>query len=534
MKRVSFSQSSAVLALAMFVIIPWTAQSQQPPMKFKLKTSYDSGGFGATSVALSDLNNDGHLDLIVVNSCPSAGCSSASEGVVSVRLGNGDGTFRAPTNYASGGNKATSVAAGDLNGDGHPDLVVANRCHSGNDCDTDDTGEVSVLLGNGNGTFQAAVKYNSGGFSPTSVAIADVRHDGKLDLLIANHCDALECAGRLRGSVGVLLGNGNSTFQAPVSIYSGGGRAVSIVVGDLNGDGDVDLAVANECLIFDVDDVCNTGLGVVGVLLGNGDGTFKTAVYYLSGGHDAGAVTIEDMNGDGHPDLVATDIRTAGRGHAGVMLNNGNGTFQDAIVRVAGPDAGPVAAGDLNSDGIPDIAVTNVCQNNQCTSGKVSFLAGTGGGDFTGVVSGALSSGVLAEGLAMGDVNGDGRPDVVVTNFCADDTCNGSGSGTVAVLLNSLVRATTTTALTSSSNPAQVSQSVTLTATVSSSRPVRDGDIVTFSIGPTKIGTGTTTNGVATLTTSFAVAKAYMIKASYAGFNYLGASSGTVKQVVHH
>lgn len=535
MERLSLSRSFVVLLLAVSVFMPLRAESQQPPVKFKLKTAYDSGGYGATSVALNDLNGDGHLDLIVANACPSVGCSNANEGEVSARLGKGDGTFQAPTNYASGGNRATSVAAGDLNGDGHPDLVVANRCRSGNDCDTDDTGEVSVLLGNGNGTFQAAVRYSSGGFSPTSVAIADVSHDGKPDLLIANHCQALECVARNRGAVGVLLGNGNGTFQAPVSYDSGGGLATSLAVGDLNGDGEVDVAVADRCVIIFDDDSCNSPVGVVGVLLGNGDGTFQTAVYYLSGGHDAGSVAIEDMNGDSHPDLVVTDIRTAGRGHAGVMLNNGNGTFQDAILRVAGPEAGPVAAEDLNGDGIPDMAVVSVCQNNQCTSGKVSFLAGIGGGDFTGVVSGALSSGVLAGGLAMGDINGDGRPDVVVTNFCADDqTCNGSGTSTVGVLLNSLILATTTTALTSSNNPVQVNQPVTLTATVSSSRPVRDGDIVTFSIGPTKIGTGTTTNGVATLATSFSVAKTYTIKASYPGFDYLGASSGTVKQVVHH
>ncbi len=101
------------------------------------------------------------------------------------------------------------------------------------------------------------------------------------------------------------------------------------------------------------------------------------------------------------------------------------------------------------------------------------------------------------------------------------------------VLLNSLILATTSTALTSSSNPVRVNQPVTLTATVSSNRPVPDGEVVTFSNGTTKLGTGTTTNGVATLTTSFSTAKTYTIKASYAGFGFLGLSSGTVKQVVN-
>src|SRR5258705_11430442 len=128
MKWVRFSRSFAVLALAIFVIMPLEARSQQPPVKFKKKATYDSGGYAANSVALSDLNGDGHLDLIVANGCPSVECSNANEGVVSVRLGNGNGTFQAPNNYASGGNRATSVAAGDLNGDGKPELAVADRC----------------------------------------------------------------------------------------------------------------------------------------------------------------------------------------------------------------------------------------------------------------------------------------------------------------------------------------------------------------------------------------------------------------------
>src|SRR5256885_8651870 len=251
MQWVRFSRLFPLLTLAIFVIMPLEARSQQPPIKFKTKAIYDSGGFGANAVALSDLNSDGHLDLIVANACPSGGCSNDTEGVVSVRVGNGDGTFQAPNNYGSGGNRPTFVEVGDLNGDGKPDLAVANLCRSGNDCSVDDTGEVSVLLGNGDGTFQAAMRYGSGGFSPMSVAIADVSRDGKADLLVANHCDVLECMGSLRGSVGVLLGNGDGTFQTPVSYYSGGGRAVALAVADLNGDGDLDLAVANECVIFD-------------------------------------------------------------------------------------------------------------------------------------------------------------------------------------------------------------------------------------------------------------------------------------------
>ena len=151
------------------------------------------------------------------------------------------------------------------------------------------------------------------------------------------------------------------------------------------------------------------------------------------------------------------------------------------------------------------------------------------------IASANASGGFIPTAVVIGDLNGDGRPDVVVANTCADQqTCiSGSGGGSVSVLLNSLILATTTTTVTSSSNPARVNQPVTLTATVSSNRPVPNGEVVTFSIGLTKIGTGTTTNGVATLTTSFSIAKTYTIKARYAGFDFLGPSSGTLKQVVN-
>ncbi len=125
-------------------------------------------------------------------------------------------------------------------------------------------------------------------------------------------------------------------------------------------------------------------------------------------------------------------------------------------------------------------------------------------------------------------MNGDGRPDLVVVDWCFSDCSDGG----VGVLLNKTPRAITTTTVTSSPNPSQVGQTVTFTATVSSTRPIPDGQIVAFSTGKTKLGTATTTNGVASLNTSFSKAKTYTIKASYAGGGFFAASSGTMKQVV--
>jgi len=234
--------------------------------------AYGSGGRDADSVAVGDVNGDGKPDLVVTNQCADNTCVNGS---VSVLLGNGDGTFQAAVSYGSGGQYSFSVAVGDVNGDGKPDLIVANQCVSNNNCAN---GSVSVLLGNGDGTFKGAVSYGSGGVYAQSVAVGDVNADGHPDLVVANQCVSNNnCA---NGEVSVLLGIGDGTFQAAVSYGSGGYGASFVGVGDVNGDGKPDLVVANQCAISNN---CANG-GSVGVLLGNGDGTFRAAVSYGSGG----------------------------------------------------------------------------------------------------------------------------------------------------------------------------------------------------------------------------------------------------------
>jgi hypothetical protein len=166
--------------------------------------------------------------------------------------------FLAAVNYDSGGQQDFSIAAADLNGDGKPDLVVTDFCSDSNCM----SGGVSVLLNKGRGTFQAPVVYVSGGFGARSVAIADVNSDGKPDLVVAGG-----------GAVGVLLGNGDGTFQ-PVTTYSTDGGPYSVAVADVNGDGKLDVVVGYYCCWKLTHD------GAVGVLLGNGDGTFRPVVKY--------------------------------------------------------------------------------------------------------------------------------------------------------------------------------------------------------------------------------------------------------------
>ena len=250
------------------------------------------------SVAIGDVNGDGKPDLVVTN---------ASSNTVGMLLGNGDGTFRPAVVYGSGGLIPGSVAIADVNGDGKPDILVANVCGNGDpNCD----GSVAVLLGNGNGTFQTAVTYSSGGVGAESVAVADMNGDGKPDLLVADNCIGIgPCAKGRTAGVGVLLGNGDGTFKPAVTHSSGSGSPIySIAVADVNSDGKLDLLLPNA---WDA---------TVGVLLGNGDGTFQTAVTYGSGGVPSAqfeAVAVADVNGDGKPDLIVTSDS------AGLNANNG-------------------------------------------------------------------------------------------------------------------------------------------------------------------------------------------------------------------
>jgi hypothetical protein len=393
---------------------------------FQAAKSYASGGQDAYSVAVEDVNGDHKPDLLVANYCADTNCST--DGSVGVLLGNGDGTFQAAVTYGSGGYHTVSVAVGDLNGDGKPDLVLASSCTSSSNCAN---GSVGVLLGNGNGTFQAAVSYSSGGYEAQSVAVADVNGDRKLDLLVANTiCAPNDCA---TGSVGVLLGNGDGTFQPAVTYDSGGFSAESVAVADVNGDGEPDLLVANTCVS---DGACVDGS--VGVLLGNGDGTFQAAVSYGANGTGAASVAVRDVNGDGKPDLfVANACGNNGDdgciGTLGVLLGNGNGTFRAAVNYGSGayePDL--VAVKDVDGDGKPDLVVASRCDNVGNCNGVVGVLLGNGDGTFKPVVTYG-SGGYEAQSVAVADVNGDGKPDLVVANACADSNC--TSGGVVDVLL---------------------------------------------------------------------------------------------------
>ena len=417
---------------------------------------------------------------------------------MSVLLGNGNGTFQDAVSYSSGECGYASVVIGDVNGDGKRDLIVAGTLHN-NQCDVSGDGAVGVLLGNGDGTFQPPVTYSSGGSNTTgrttgSVAIADINGDHHPDLAVANNAS---------NSIGVLLNNGDGTFQPAVSYSCGAFSASSVAIADLNGDGYPDLVAAG---------------GGVSLLLGNGNGTFQPAVGYSS--PSSVAVAIGDLNGDGHPDVLAGKQPD---NTVDVLLGNGDGTLQPATsYPVTVGISWAVAIGDLNGDEHMDLAVANGGTTGHNLTGQVSWLLGNGDGTFRAAQH-FPTGGTVTYSVAVGDVNGDGRPDLVLPNV---------DSTSVGVLLN-LTRAATVTAVTSSLNPSHVNQPVTFTATITSILPVSDGEIVTFYSGIHNLGSSPTTNGRATLTTSFSNAKIYTIKAKYPGSSFRKPSAGTVKQVVN-
>ncbi len=298
-------------------------------------------GYLPYSVAIGDFNGDHKLDLVVANSDNHAKVHRT----VSVLLGNGDGTFQPQVQYGTG-NGAVSVAVGDFNGDGKLDIVTANLHDSA----------VNVLLGNGDGSFQPSVEYGTLQ-RPWSVAIGDFNGDGKLDLAVA--------CGNSDGRVSVLLGNGDGSFQASVN-YAIGTSPHSIAVGDFNGDGRPDLVVANP------------RSDTVSVLIGKGDGTFSAHVDYGTDGTPY-SVAVADFNHDGKLDLATANYGYFGGGKSvSVLLGNGDGTFQAHADYPTNGDSQGVAVGDFNNDGNPDLVAANYALGGD----TVSVLLGNGDGTF--------------------------------------------------------------------------------------------------------------------------------------------------------
>jgi hypothetical protein len=244
------------------------------------------------------------------------------------------------------------------------------------------------------------------GSDPYSVAVGDFNGDGKLDLAVAN-----ENNGHAEDStVSILLGDGTGNFSL-VSSPTVGSEPESVAVGDFNGDGKLDLAVAN------------FHSNTVSILLGDGTGNFTLASSPATGGYPE-SVAVGDFNGDGKLDLA---VANGGSNTLSILLGDGAGNFTLASSPAAGNSPISVAVGDFNGDGKLDLVVANN------GSDTVSVLLGDGTGNFT--LASSPATGTAPWSVAVGDFNGDGKLDLAVANACGDSTCNGNPKGTLTILL---------------------------------------------------------------------------------------------------
>jgi hypothetical protein len=491
------------------------SQASQAPL-FLPPVNYLAGPGGPASIAVADVNGDGIPDLIVANCIGSGDQPCGGEGAVGVLLGKGDGTFQPVVTYDAGKYGSMSVAVGDLNGDGKPDLVVANPCTTQFfplNCPSD--GSVTVLLGKGDGTFQSGVAYDSGGISAQSVALADFDGDGNLDVVVAN-------LGFITGrAITLLRGNGDGTLQPAVTL---GDTAGFVTTADVNGDGRADIVFLGTSPFFQP-------FESVGVLLGNGDGTFQPGVTYSTGATDPNWVAVADVNHDGKPDLVVSNLCQAitrfncggiPPGEVGILIGHGDGTFDPVVLYSSGGHfATSVAVADINGDGNADVVVGNL------NSSTVGVLLGNGDGTFQPATT--FKAGLHPYVLAVADLNRDGRPDIVSYGY---------SPLAVAVLLNRSGAQPTSTALESNLNPAIYRQKITFTAAVPSSGAIPPTGKVTFQgksfSGTFGLGSAMLNgSGVATVTQSYLNAGAYSVSAVYTGdINYLGSTSVALNQTV--
>jgi uncharacterized repeat protein (TIGR01451 family) len=300
-------------------------------------------------------------------------------GTVSILLGNGDGTFTTKST-PSAETGANWLAVGDFNEDGIPDLAVAN-------CGCTGLHGVSILLGNGDGTFTLKSSPNTGN-GAFSLTTGDFNGDGHLDLAVANQID---------GTVTILLGQGDGTFVSGATLMVGVNPKV-IVAGDFNEDGILDLAVSNK------------GSNTVSVLHGIGDGTFQSQATFPTGGSGSPTGLIAaDFNGDGHLDLAVVNMSDVG-----ILLGDGNGSF----ALKANPGTGTSALttgvpGDFNGDGKVDIVVSD------SAAGEFFLLGGVGDGTFSPAVTYTTAAGAF--GVTTGDFNGDGALDLAISNSTANN-----------------------------------------------------------------------------------------------------------------
>lgn len=416
----------------------------QPDGSYKLSSSTQ---FQASQIAVGDVNGDGIPDIVVL--APVSINNGPTIAGLGTLLGNGDGTFQNPVISATQSTESYSLVLGDFNRDGKLDAVVGDVANN----------KILVYLGDGTGSFTAGATSTLQDV-PQQIVAADMNHDGKMDLVVAEQSQV----------VSVLLGNGDGTFQ-PELANADPNNAYNLAVADLNGDGIPDVVTSgNELEVFlgngdgtlesptttevagnigamitgdfngdGIPDIAMEGgwTGIV-MLFGNGDGTFKTpgSVYGNSQMEDGGtygpALAAGDFNNDGKLDLVTAPYNDGSGEAFAILANNGDGTFAVGGDLSAGYDAVSTIVADFNGDGIPDLAIANINNNDGVNTGVRVYL-GAGKGKFGNAINVSLNDSHDPLSLVAGDFNRDGKIDLASANY--DGTVSvlfGNGDGTFA------------------------------------------------------------------------------------------------------
>jgi len=338
----------------------------EPPVMYEV-------GDVPQAIAAGDFNEDGDLDLALPMRHNHYNDYIVARNIV-LLLGGVDGTFERTEPADSGGNYAVGIVTADFDKDGHADLAVTNQ--------QDDT--VTILKGHGDGTFEPfQPPIPTGGRYPRGIITGDFNRDKRADLVVLH----------LYNPMSLLLGNGNGTFQNALTYSVAADFLRDVATDDFN---------VNEDGYRDVAVIGMWSRNVV-VILGNGDGTFRSGVSYAVGAQPQ-CVMARDLDGDGDSDLAVTNYDS---NNVSILLNNGNGSFQSAVPYGAGNGAYGLGAGDFNGDGKIDLAVGNELSEN------VSVLLGIGGGIFQSALNYAV---VDPQELITGDFDGDLRTDLAIPN----------------------------------------------------------------------------------------------------------------------